>query len=206
MAYRKTARVDEQMAERRARILKAARDLILQDKFRDASIASIADRAGVATGTVYGYFDSKVELLGEVIGGVSQRELDVVSDIVSKQAPTKEKLDLAVRAFVDRAVRGGRLAYLLIAEPIDKGVAAARLNYRKELAKVFARLIAQGVVLGELPRQTSSITAAALVGILIECLTEALSGSRTMKKSDHAGFVDEVATLCHCAVFRLKSP
>lgn len=51
----------------RNRILEAARKLFLEKGFEAANLDEVAQRAGVAKGTIYRYFDSKAELYVEVL-------------------------------------------------------------------------------------------------------------------------------------------
>ena len=81
MVYRRTERVEARLADNRDRILKAARQLVTDNGFREAQIASIASLAGVAVGTVYRYFPTKADLFAEIVRTVSQREVDVLRQI-----------------------------------------------------------------------------------------------------------------------------
>ncbi len=51
----------------RKRILEAARKLFLERGFEAANLDEVAQRAGVAKGTIYRYFESKAELYVEVL-------------------------------------------------------------------------------------------------------------------------------------------
>src|SRR5438876_6464944 len=55
VAYRATVRTEARRAEVRARIVHAALDLVRRGGYREASVAAVAQGAGVATGTVYRY-------------------------------------------------------------------------------------------------------------------------------------------------------
>lgn len=58
----------EQMREAsRAKILRAALHVFAKRGFHSATMASIAERAGVATGLLYNYFKSKDDLLAEIL-------------------------------------------------------------------------------------------------------------------------------------------
>ena len=74
-----------QLVETKARILDAARDAVALSGWKDAQIALIAARAGVATGSVYRYFDSKADLYAQVLGLVSEREVAVVAAIAEAE-------------------------------------------------------------------------------------------------------------------------
>jgi hypothetical protein len=48
---------------------------------------------------------SKADLFAEVVRGISQREVDVVSEIADSDGTASERLTAAVRAFASRAIR-----------------------------------------------------------------------------------------------------
>jgi AcrR family transcriptional regulator len=58
----------------RARLLSAARGLIEEGGYAEATVAAIADRAGVASGTLYRHFASKEELFIELFRAVCAGE------------------------------------------------------------------------------------------------------------------------------------
>lgn len=58
---------DQQKARTRAKVLDAARAMIVERGFEAATIRDIAHRAGVATGSVFTTFSDKTELLLEVV-------------------------------------------------------------------------------------------------------------------------------------------
>ena len=58
----------------RDRLLAAAKELIEDGGYAAASVIAIAERAGVAAGTLYRHFASKEELFVEVFRSVCARE------------------------------------------------------------------------------------------------------------------------------------
>src|ERR671935_1868186 len=74
--YRATERTEARRAAARKRIVAAALELVARGGYREAQVAAVAARAGVATGTVYRHFPSKADLFAEVFRRVSQREVD----------------------------------------------------------------------------------------------------------------------------------
>ena len=58
---------DEKKAESRRRILEAARDVFFRDGFMRANLDEMAEKAGVAKGTLYRYFESKADLYVAVL-------------------------------------------------------------------------------------------------------------------------------------------
>src|SRR3954447_19962424 len=129
MPYRATERTEARRAQARERIVRAAHELVAAGGFGAASVAAVATRAGVATGTVYRHFSSKGELFAEVFRRAAQHEVDPVA-----QTPD---LPTGVEAFARRALAGRRLAWALLAEPVDPIVEAERLAFRRAYRDAF---------------------------------------------------------------------
>jgi AcrR family transcriptional regulator len=172
MPYRPTARTEARRAEVRGRIVRAALELVRRGGYRQASVAAVAAGAGVATGTVYRHFPSKAELFAEVFRSASQHEVDAVAAAMAGPEPAAERIAAAVETFARRALRGPRLAWALLAEPVDPAVEAERLVFRQAYARVFAAALEEGIADGSLPPQDPELTAVALVGAIGEVLTQ----------------------------------
>jgi AcrR family transcriptional regulator len=172
MPYRPTARTEARRAEVRERLVRAALDLVRRGGYRAASVASVAERAGVATGTVYRHFPSKSELFAEVFRVASQHEVDAVAKAMASPGPAVDRIAAAVETFARRALRGRRLAWALLAEPVDPAVEAERLAFRQSYAALFAASLREGVRDGSLPPQDPDLVAVALVGAIGEVLTQ----------------------------------
>jgi hypothetical protein len=105
----------------------------------------------------------------------------------------------AVRTFVLRAVRGKRLAYGLIFEPIDPEVESTRLKYRLAVARVFETIIKEGGAAGEFRAVDVRVAATCLVGAFMEGLISVLApGASVPLQTDE--FADSIADLCLAAV------
>jgi AcrR family transcriptional regulator len=146
----------------RERLLEAAHDLVEEGGYAAASVTAITERAGVAAGTLYRHFPSKAELFAELFRAVCDREaaaMEAESDVES-----------VLITFAERALRNPRLAWALIAEPVDPLVERERLAYRRRYAAHLARLLADG------GNPSPELTAAALVGGVAEALVGPLAG------------------------------
>jgi AcrR family transcriptional regulator len=175
VAYRPTERTEARRTAARDRIVRAALELVARGGYREAQVAAVARRAGVATGTVYRHFPSKADLLTEVFRVASQHEVDAVAAATAAAAAAPDSIAAAVDTFARRALRGRRLAWALLAEPIDPAVEAERLQFRRAYAEVFAAAVRDGIAAGELPDQDAAFTATALVGAIGEALVGPLS-------------------------------
>jgi AcrR family transcriptional regulator len=167
----------------RERLLDAAQSLIEEGGYGAASVMAIAERAGVAAGTLYRHFASKEELFVEVfrsVGGREERAMRAAAGELRAGTTAAERLQHVLTTFAQRALRNPRLAWALIAEPVDPRVDAERLAYRSRYAALIAEGLDAGIAAGELPDQDVALTAAALVGGCGEALVGPLSpvGSR----------------------------
>src|ERR1700751_4343801 len=75
MAYRRTERVIARLAARQDAIIAAARALASESGMGAVQIVPVAERAGIAAGTVYRYFPSKEELLTALVTATAEREI-----------------------------------------------------------------------------------------------------------------------------------
>ena len=162
----------------RDRLLQAARELIEEDGYGGASVVAIAERAGVASGTLYRHFASKEELFVDLFRSVCDREVRAMRT-AAEQMPEGsshvDRLETVLATFARRALRRPRLAWALIAEPVDPLVDAERLAYRERYQELTAAALRAGIEAGEIPDQNVELTAAALVGGCGEALVGPLS-------------------------------
>lgn len=175
MAYRPTQHTQSKKAGTRERILKEARILVAEGGFAAAAVAQVANRSDIATGTIYRHFPSKAELVAEVFRHATEHELFAVTQATLQEGSCTDRLLQAVETFADRALRGPRLAYALIAEPVDPLVEKERLSYRFAYAQAFEDLINEAMANDEFVPQNASISSAALVGMLSESLVGPLA-------------------------------
>ena len=173
---------EQLLTSTRERLLHSARQLIEEGGYGAASVAAIAERAGVAAGTLYRHFESKQELFVEVFRSVCAREERAMRAASAEMASdgAVERLEKVLATFAERALRNPRLAWALIAEPVDPLVDAERLAYRERYAALVASVLRAAIAAGELPGQNVELTAAALVGGCGEALVGPLApvGSR----------------------------
>lgn len=198
---KRSVTIEDQTILRQA-IIDVARQLLATGGFRAATMKAIADQANIATGTVYLYFPSKADLFAEVFRVVSRREVQAVAAASEGVHPAITALEAAIRTFVDRAIRGRRMAYALIAEPVDPAIEIERLVSRRAFAQVFADIIRSGMATGELSNQDPDIVAAALIGAINEALVRPLSPASEALEGHREEIMNEIILFCLSAVVR----
>jgi AcrR family transcriptional regulator len=180
VAYRKTPAVQARLDAQRATVLAAATELLAERGYAACSVAAVAERAGIATGSVYRSFPSKAELVAELFRTVVGREVEAVREAAARDYGGDQHAQVAtvIRVFAGRALRTPRLAHALLVEPVDPEVEAERLVFRRVFRDVIAAAIAEGLAAGRLPDQDPQLTAALLVGGIGEALVDPYADGR----------------------------
>ncbi|SUA73470.1 Fatty acid metabolism regulator protein [Nocardia otitidiscaviarum] len=174
VAYRRTPAVQARLDAQAGAIVRAAMKVLSEQGFAGLSMATVAAAAGVATGTVYKNFSGKAELVTAVFREVVTREVSAVAD-ASADGGVVERVTAAVETFAGRALKNPKLAYVLLAEPVDTAVDTERLRFRRAFADTFETAVADGVANGQLPPQDPRTSATALVGAIGEVLVGPLA-------------------------------
>ena len=188
MPYRRTENVNRRLAARHAAIIAAAREAASEGGMAAVQIAPVALKAGIAAGTVYRYFPGKTDLVAALLAEIYEREIGALRRAASMAPGPLSALSAAIMTFATRALRQRRLTFAAIAEPIDAELDGARVASRKGLAAEFASLISAAAAGTHLPEQDAGLSAAALVGLLVEGLIgplapEATGGEREVVQS-----------------------
>ena len=175
MAYRRTEKVVRRLAARHDAIIAAAREIAAESGMAAVQIAPVAARAGIAAGTVYRYFPSKTDMVTALVAAVSEREIAAMRRAADAAPGPLSALAAAIATFAARALKRRRLAWAVLAEPVDADVGPVRIAYRKALvAEIEARLTA-ALRTQHLPDQDVALSGPAVVGALIEGLVGPLA-------------------------------
>ncbi|WP_181772087.1 TetR/AcrR family transcriptional regulator [Amycolatopsis pittospori] len=185
MPYRRTPKVQERLDAQRDAVLAAAMEQLAERGYAGCSVSAVAERAGVAVGSVYRHFPTKAALVVELFRKVVTREVEAVRAVSERPGTPAERVVAVFDTFATRALKTPRMAYALLAEPVDAPIEAERLVFRRAFRDVVAEHVADGVRSGALPAQDADVTAAALVGAAAEVLIGPLT----------TGSADEVSGL-----------
>jgi AcrR family transcriptional regulator len=121
------------------KILDAARDEFGERGFSDSSIVAITQRAGVALGTFYTYFDSKESVFQALVTDMSEHVRDHVAPTFRDAADALDGERRALQSFLEFA-RTHRDVYRIIDEAEFVDPAAYRDHYETTATRIAARL------------------------------------------------------------------
>ena len=121
------------------KILDAARDEFGEHGFSDSSIVGITQRAGVALGTFYTYFDSKESVFQALVKDMSAQVRDHVAPAFLQAKDALDGERLALESFLQFA-RTHRHVYRIIDEAEFVDPAAYREHYETTATRIATRL------------------------------------------------------------------
>ncbi|MER7948302.1 TetR/AcrR family transcriptional regulator [Streptomyces sp. NPDC096079] len=158
----------------RTKLYEAAVTLIAEQGFSATTVDEIAERAGVAKGTVYYNFKSKTELFEELLRhGVALLTASLRSaaeETADRGGSRIDALDAMIRAglvFIDRYPAFTQL-YVAELWRTNRAWNSTLLVVRQEAVAVVEGVLREGVAAGELSEEIDvQLTAAALVGMVL---------------------------------------
>jgi len=157
----------------RNQILDAAKRVITQKGFHGSTMEDIAKAAGVAKGTSYLYFKSKVQLYLAVM----EREFDYITscfeEIIKSRIPVLKKIEGIISFLIEYMKENRDFVFSLMYEPplikMNKGVLHKR--YRSKVDNIrhkFLEVIEEGIRRGEIIKEDPEILADVILGAIIE--------------------------------------
>jgi len=144
-------------------LLDAAADEFGEKGYHEASISQITQRAGVAIGSFYTYFDSKEEVFTALVRDLSGQVRDYVAPRIADQPNQLEAERAGQQAFLEFA-RLHKEIYRIIDEAEFVDPAIYREHYTNTARRIAARLDA-ALERGEISPGSSEIRAWALMGM-----------------------------------------
>lgn len=171
-------------AERRRQILAAAKHVFAEAGYHGATIGAIIERAAIARGTFYLYFESKEAVFGALLDeAMHQLRTRIVRvDTEAGAAPPETQLLESLARVLEFIVADRALALVLLSSTwTPDAEAAERLKaFYDEIRSVIALSLELGAALGLLRQTHPKRTAAALLGlvrgIVEHCVTEKVEG------------------------------
>jgi AcrR family transcriptional regulator len=149
------------------KILDAALDEFGERGFSEGSIVGITQRADVALGTFYTYFDSKEAVFKALVSDMSAQVRDHVAPVLQSAADTLDGEGAALESYLEFA-RAHKQVYRIIDEAEFADPQGFESHYRTTAARIAARLDAgrtKGEVAGSDSPLASEVEAWAIMGV-----------------------------------------
>jgi AcrR family transcriptional regulator len=147
---RKRRTLSELAGEARAAIFRAAADVVGRYGYADASISRITERAGIAQGTFYLYFESRQALFDQLLPHVGDDMIRFIRDRVAGARDFYEMEERGFRAFFEYQRRN--TAFFTILNQAEVVAPAAYEEHFALLTKHYVRALKRSVDRGEITR------------------------------------------------------
>lgn len=188
-------RLSEHGAERRQQIVDTAMQLFTDKGYAATRISDICDRAGVAKGLYYWYFDTKLAVFVEVAASVRRQLRRAQADAFGDDADALTRICQGSAATVRFMAEFANYFALVDAERADPAIRdALREGGRVYLADV-VNLIREGQADGTIDGRDPTLLAYGVLGTVSTFTSAARSGSIDRP-------VDELADFVACSVHR----
>ncbi|MEV5507053.1 TetR/AcrR family transcriptional regulator [Streptomyces orinoci] len=158
----------------RRKLFEAAVTLIAEQGFSSTTVDEIAERAGVAKGTVYYNFASKTVLFEELLrDGIELLTVSLrqsAEDTAARGGSRVDALDAMIRAGLDFIARYPSLTQLYVAElwRTNRAWQSTLMQVRQKAIAVIESVLREAVEGGELSQEIDiPLTASALFGMVL---------------------------------------
>lgn len=130
----------------RQRLLRAALDLFTTGGFRATTTPEIAQRAGVAEGTIYRHFSGKEHLLNETYRGAQRWALGLLKEVEEGDRATRapDRLQKFGRRLLDAAERDPAALRMLFYPRDDRHLDTASKDVAREFREALEKIVASG--------------------------------------------------------------
>jgi AcrR family transcriptional regulator len=183
--------------ERRRQIMDAATAVFADAGYHGASINSIIERAAIARGTFYLYFESKAAVFDSILDRAMtdlRARIHRIEVADPAAPPPQTQLRAQVIAALDYIVQDRPLAILLLsAGHTPDAEAAERLDqFFAEVRDLLRRALETGMELGVVRRCRAELVAAALHGMIRGVVEQLVIGAGQGNAPAIADVVDEL--------------
>ena len=161
-----------QTTSRRTQILSAARGILAKKGFEATTVSEIVANAGVAQGTFYLYFPSKVSLVEALCEEMFAQILEAVEVAITSAETFAGGLEAGVRAVFEESQRYQDVLEIINARLGFLSTPSEWAKLDEPYYQLVARFIEQGQASGEVRADANPDLSARLVVGLIERATE----------------------------------
>lgn len=144
-------------------ILRAAEINFLENGYHKTTVADITKKAGVAAGTFYLYFPSKISLYQHLLLDISHTIRKEIASKIKDKKTRKEKEKEGIKAFLEYAIKNPHM-YNIIWESfyIDRGLFR---EYYESFSRRYVLGLNEAIQTKEIPELDLEIVSYVLMGI-----------------------------------------
>lgn len=174
----------------REKLLVAARELFASRGYHATTTALLADRTGIAEGTIYRHFDGKDALYSAVCRGVWERFESLALDPASSADPAKARLAATARRFIAEAARNPS-AVKLHDRPVEgTALDESSRRARERLREALTQLIAAGKQEGTIRPGTAELWASLWGAVVWSVCERVVNGEWTPDHPNTTAAID----------------
>jgi AcrR family transcriptional regulator len=173
-------------------ILRSAAQIFRRKGFHGTSMQDIADAVHLQKASLYHHIESKQEILLAILDEALDTLIADLQPIVDSELPPAEKLDAAMRAYIDRMTHNADLAAVLLLEhrSLEPALRDRHVTRRDRFESLWRQIIRQGVQQGVFRPVDEAVTCFALLGVQNWLITWYREGGRLNPEQLADQFVD----------------
>ena len=151
---------------KKEQIIEAAEDLFAYYGYDKTTLSDIADKIGIKKNSIYYYFDSKEQLLNEIISDIFKTKVDLFEEKSAGKTKVLEKLKIFLSVLIDHNFRDKNKpnvtpnAFLEISRVIDHSFQ----EFYLEAEKILNSILKEGIKNGELRKHKSLEVSKTILG------------------------------------------
>lgn len=160
MQLRKSGRKEE--------IINAAAKLFSQKSYHDVTMDEIAEKVGIAKGTIYLYFDSKEKLYLEILEETYEEIEAILERETAKSDPAPEKLKKVLRLIFDFYLRNLDVLRILSRDEthLIKEHFEFTEHWRLRRIRLYRKILEKGINEGTFRSSNTELTALIIFGLV----------------------------------------
>lgn len=169
--------------EKREDIMLAAMELIAERGFHGSPMSEIAERAGVATGTIYHYFENRDVLINELHLSLEEKIQEMLREGCSEEQPIRERFLFLVGAVV-RYFVANPLHYRYMEQYFNSPYGVSRRRDKilgeADSGDVVSKILSEGVKQGIMKNLPEGVLFALTFGPLLVLMRDHVFGFETL--------------------------
>lgn len=178
----------------RARLLRAAGELIGQHGLRAIRVDEITRSAGLSVGTFYLYFRGKDDLFAQLVVAITGALRKRLHEVYARDASVAERLEAALDVYLDFVENNEQgFLYFRDAGTVHTTVGPINIWTFEQHAQDLVPLLESAMESGELRRQPAALLAQAMIGLVHHMAGYWLENKDRYSREDVKGLIRDLA-------------